>query len=713
MTMDNETITTAEPASNIVAATNDQAEPGILESILVSYSDRVTEPQGVRVTFQSILSMIQSSPDLRSKIAAVRSIAESAERQEKKRKTLPWFSMAEFKGNYRDNPSFLSTKHIILDPDHVGGRISDLRIRIKSDPRVFISFVSPSGDGLKLIFELEKPVTTDEDFRAAFSFLRKMIQTEYGITVDGDDDPARACYLSFDPDMWINVDRQPVVIPQGTKADQSEEKIDLSRTSSMLDALSGSTSPGRTQKATQIIGRFIERGLRVDEAIELLRIWDQSKNTPPLGEQKIVSTVRDMYKRYNDKGFAQKLGRFYSYRSDIYDVGIVGENFFLENVGQRKLFIQTDAADDDTQKRFLEYVVKEKHIRHLQRIDHIGDMNAEKSFVVYLTDRGLFEVHYSPIAARLRNNDFIESWLSETFGVHKDFIKEWLAMYCYTNYRKLPTLVLKGDRSTGKNTFAEAVMSIFPSISQFWHGEEKGFTPEVQKKLLIADESVSANEKQYRMLKQRSGQKMSVVNQKFLPEYQVLNNMNIIIMSNEHTPIFVQKDEEPTSVKNNQFFVYTMPKLSGEIDPEFGQKIEDRMGHYVRTELRDVYTKAQSYTGCRYSIPTPITDDEKALFNVNMTGLEAEGMKFLQKMVENSISNFTSFFEEGLFPSSFIDGYSVSKGYTKNGVIRNLKEKNYLEPADPERKMVNGERAYCFKMTDKLKKWYEEQKIAQ
>ena len=588
-----------------------------------------------------------------------------------------------------------------------------MRIRIKSDPRVFVAFVSPSGDGLKLIVELENAVTTDEDFRAAFSYLRKMIQTEYGITVDDDDDPARTCFLSSDPDIWINVDRQPVVIPQGTKANQSKEKIDLSRTSSMLDALSGSTSPGRTQKATQIIGRFIERGLRVDEAIELLRIWDQSKNTPPLGEQKIVSTVRDMYKRYNDRGFAQKLGRFYSYRSDIYDVGIVGENFFLENVGQRKLFIQTDAADDDTQKRFLEYVVKEKHIRHLQRIDHIGDMNAEKSFVEYLTDRGLFEVHYSPIAVRLRNNDFIESWLSETFGVHKDFIKEWLAMYCYTNYRKFPTLVLKGDRGTGKNTFAEAVMSIFPSISQFWHGEEKGFTPEVQKKLLIADESVSANEKQYRMLKQRSGQKMSVVNQKFLPEYQVLNNMNIIIMSNEHTPIFVQKDEEPTSVKNNQFFVFTMPKLSGEIDPDFGQKIEDRMGHYVRTELKDVYTKAQSYTGCRYSIPTPITDDEKALFNVNMTGLEAEGMKFLQKMVENSISNFTSFFEEGLFPSSFIDGYSVSKGYTKNGVIRNLKEKNYLEPADPVRKMVNGERQYCFKMTDKLKKWYEEQKIAQ
>ena len=124
---------------------------------------------------------------------------------------------------------------------------------------------------------------------------------------------------------------------------------------------------------------------------------------------------------------------------------------------------------------------------------------------------------------------------------------------------------------------------------------------------------------------------MSVVNQKFLPEYQVRNNMNIIILSNEATPIFAQKDEEPTSEKNNQFFVYTMPKFKGEIDPDFGQKVEDRLGHYVRTELKAVYDSVKALTGYRYSIPTPITEEERALFNVNQTGLEEEGMKFLRR----------------------------------------------------------------------------------
>jgi hypothetical protein len=58
-------------------------------------------------------------------------------------------------------------------------------------------------------------------------------------------------------------------------------------------------------------------------------------------------------------------------------------------------------------------------------------------------------------------------------------------------------------------------------------------------------------------------------------------------------------------------------------------------------------------------------------------------------MVERDDEAYTKFFESGLFPSSFIDSFYISKGYTKNGVIRNLKEKGYLEPTDPERKTVS------------------------
>ncbi|MGB6649716.1 MAG: DUF5906 domain-containing protein, partial [Bacteroidota bacterium] len=262
----------------------------------------------------------------------------------------------------------------------------------------------------------------------------------------------------------------------------------------------------------------------------------------------------------------EQLFPYYSYREGVFEIGLAGEHFFIESIGKPKFLIRSDAQGEDQKRQYFEYLVREKHIRHLVRIDHMSDMDTDESYLEYIAHQGIIEVHYAATPVRTRDNQFIEKWLAHDFDTHKTFIKEWLAVYCYTNYRKLPTLVLKGDRGSGKNTFAEMVMAIFPSISRFWDGETKNFTPEVEKKLLVADESVSASERQYRMLKQRSGQKMAVVNQKFVPEYQVRNNMNIVILSNSPTPIFVHKNELPTSEKNNQFFVYEMKPREGDVD---------------------------------------------------------------------------------------------------------------------------------------------------
>jgi phage/plasmid-associated DNA primase len=62
-------------------------------------------------------------------------------------------------------------------------------------------------------------------------------------------------------------------------------------------------------------------------------------------------------------------------------------------------------------------------------------------------------------------NFLIEEYLDERFGQYKDFIKQWLAVFCYTNYKKLPHLILKGKRGTGKSTFSDIVSDIFPGLS--------------------------------------------------------------------------------------------------------------------------------------------------------------------------------------------------------------------------------------------------------
>ncbi len=81
--------------------------------------------------------------------------------------------------------------------------------------------------------------------------------------------------------------------------------------------------------------------------------------------------------------------------------------------------------------------------------------------------------------------------------------------------------------------------------------------------------------------------------------------------------------------------------------------------------------------------------------------------KFLERMIDIDVDKYVKFFEEGLFPSTFICSDLISRGYTKNGIIKKLKEKNWLKPTNPARKMVKNDRESCYEMTDNLKEWYK------
>lgn len=418
---------------------------------------------------------------------------------------------------------------------------------------------------------------------------------------------------------------------------------------------------------------------------------------------------KNYWKQKRDIPVEERCARFYSHGTDVCEAGIVGRRFVFSRVGQQKFYIWTEAYEKEAKDSVFGYLVRQKHVPTSFRVDNVGDIAATKSYYNYDKAEGAFVVHHAPLDVCLRDNEFIDNWLKGLFAGHTDFIKQWMAVYTYTNYQKLPTLIFKGERGSGKNTLAEALMTIYPSISQGWHGEQRDFTPEVQCKLLVADESVSSNEKQYRLLKQRSGQKFLIANQKYEPEYQVRNNVNIIVMSNDHTPVFVRREELPTNEKNNQFFVYEFPPRKGEIDPEIDKKIEKRLGHYIRTELKRVFEETKRIQGCRYSIPTPITDAEKALFDVNVTGLEAEADRFLQRMIETDDPVMMKCFRKGYFPSKFIDLYSISRGYGKNGIIRNLKERGYLLPKEMIRPQVDGKKWYSYELTQKALDWMREQ----
>jgi hypothetical protein len=397
---------------------------------------------------------------------------------------------------------------------------------------------------------------------------------------------------------------------------------------------------------------------------------------------------------------------YFSYGTEVYDFGMMNDEFFYNKLGSKKFHVLTGTESDPEKAEAFRYLVKHHHIRHLRRIDYVSNMNVDDSYYEMDLSRGVITAHHRGIPADIQDNEFVENYLEDRFGKHLNFIKEWIAVYCYTNFRKLPTIIFNSDRGNGKSSFVEILGEIFPTLSFQWGGNEDSFTYEVEKKLLIVEENQSEKVSQYKTLKKYTGQKYATVKKKFKDPYQVINNMNIIVLSNEAIPLFVSRSELPTDTKNNQFFVYEFPDITGAIDPDLQEKILARLGHYIRTELKGVFDGLDT-SGYRYSIDVPITAAEKELFAANTTDLESDVDVLIDRLVlqfdEKSFPSDEQFFEfikEGYLPVQWIKNYTTGTRHY-NQIVKAM-HRQRLIVGQAIRKTVDKKTVYALSMTNNL-----------
>jgi hypothetical protein len=114
--------------------------------------------------------------------------------------------------------------------------IDDLRRKINADPIALFSFVSPSGDGLKVGVRV---VTGPEHHLEAFLGMQRYFESTYGIRPDDScKDVSRNCFLSSDPNIFINEDARPLnwtAWPAPVEVVEEEPEHDLRECA--LDAL--------------------------------------------------------------------------------------------------------------------------------------------------------------------------------------------------------------------------------------------------------------------------------------------------------------------------------------------------------------------------------------------------------------------------------------------------------------------------------------------
>ena len=150
-------------------------------------------------------------PELEARIRQLRIIENLDHAQYvAQKRLLPYVVCGMFNPPYRKIDNFAYTEYFILDIDHVtekGLEMKELRRKVEADSRVVLSFLSPSEDGLKVLFKLKERCCDSglySIFYKAFALsFSKQYQLEQVIDAKTSD-VARACFVSMDADAYYN-----------------------------------------------------------------------------------------------------------------------------------------------------------------------------------------------------------------------------------------------------------------------------------------------------------------------------------------------------------------------------------------------------------------------------------------------------------------------------------------------------------------------------
>ena len=95
-----------------------------------------------------------------------------------------------------------------LDFDYVAN-LFETRLQLQADPQTLVLFTSPSGKGLKVIFEVPGLDAEPERHKGFFQDMSIYIRQTYGLDVDASgSDVSRACFMVHDPSVYVNLNAE-------------------------------------------------------------------------------------------------------------------------------------------------------------------------------------------------------------------------------------------------------------------------------------------------------------------------------------------------------------------------------------------------------------------------------------------------------------------------------------------------------------------------
>jgi hypothetical protein len=273
------------------AATSDSQHAANIDDVPVSVYHDANDNKGKTMRLGTVMQCIVSGDSPYGHGETVRAMADRLRRMRKgspehttMKKQIPCFIpqgvFAKRGKAHIKTPAEL----MVIDIDNLQSMAEAEAYRdgLRDDPHVYAAFVSPSGNGVKILVRTDG-LRDDAAMKRAFPIMAQ----RYGEHVSADEsgkDISRLCFLSYDPDMWINPQAVPFPIP----ADDTAKAA----TASTQREPSGLTLIHRAQAADGAAADIIQFGINALRKADRDKQADAgvSRHVAMLGMQTVVKS---------------------------------------------------------------------------------------------------------------------------------------------------------------------------------------------------------------------------------------------------------------------------------------------------------------------------------------------------------------------------------------------------------------------------------------
>lgn len=180
----------------------------------ITQVDDPLQPVAIERIYRALL---QPKPALRQQVERLRMVrAIDPKQYARLKRELPYFCCARFHPAFRRRENFAAIEYLVVDLDHLeaaGLTLAALRERLRADSRLLLSFASPGGDGLKLLYRLAERCHDAGEYALFYKAFITDLAVRYDLQALIDTrthDVTRACFLSVDAEAEYRPDAEAV-----------------------------------------------------------------------------------------------------------------------------------------------------------------------------------------------------------------------------------------------------------------------------------------------------------------------------------------------------------------------------------------------------------------------------------------------------------------------------------------------------------------------